>query len=59
VSVDSIEHADKKLKEIGRWISAVQDLHKSRPPPTVSYSKPMPNFDNLMEEWPPEMESAL
>jgi intraflagellar transport protein 46 len=56
MDVDSIEHADKKPKEIARWISAVQDLHKTRPPPTVNYSKNMPDFDILMEEWKPEME---
>lgn len=59
MDVDSIDQADKKPKEIGRWISAVQDLHKSRPPPTVNYSKAMPEFDTLMEEWQPEMEEAL
>lgn len=30
MEVDSIDHADKKPKEIQRWISAVQDLHKTR-----------------------------
>ena len=59
MDVDSIENADKKPKEIGRWITAVQDLHKTRPPPTVNYTKAMPEFDTLMEEWPREMEQAL
>ena len=59
MDVDSIDQADKKPKEISRWISAVQDLHKTRPPPTVNYSKAMPEFDTLMEEWQPEMEQAL
>jgi intraflagellar transport protein 46 len=59
MDVDSIEQADKKPKEIARWISAVQDLHRTRPPPTVNYSKAMPEFDTLMEEWQPEMEQAL
>lgn len=59
IQVDSIEAADKKPKEIARWITAVQDLHKTRPAPTVNYSKAMPEFDQLMEEWPPEMEQAL
>ena len=45
VEVDSIENADKKPKELQRWITAVQDLHKTRPAPTVNYSKPMPEFD--------------
>jgi intraflagellar transport protein 46 len=59
MDVDSIEQADKKPKELARWISAVQDLHRSRPAPTVSYSRAMPEFDALMEEWQPEMEQAL
>jgi intraflagellar transport protein 46 len=59
MDVDAIENADKKPKEIGRWIAAVQDLHKTRPPPTVNYSKTMPDFDKLMEEWHPDMEEAL
>ena len=59
MDVDSIDNADKKPKEIGRWITAVQDLHKTRPPPTVNYYKAMPEFDMLMEEWNPEMEQAL
>jgi len=59
MTVDSIENADKKPKEISRWISSVQDLHKTRPPPTVNYTKQMPDADTLMMEWPQEMESAL
>jgi len=34
-------------------------LHKTRPPPTVNYTKNMPDFDTLMSEWNPEMEAAL
>lgn len=39
MTVDAIENADKKPKEISRWINSVQDLHKTRPPPTVNYTK--------------------
>jgi len=39
MNVDSIEGAEKKPKDIGRWIINVQDLHKTRPPPTVNYTK--------------------
>jgi intraflagellar transport protein 46 len=59
MNIESIEHAEKKPKEISRWINSVQDLHKTRPPPTVNYTKQMPDIDNLMQEWPPEMEQAL
>lgn len=56
MNVDSIEAADKKPKEISRWINSVQDLHKTRPPPTVNYTKQMPDFDQLMCEMNPQME---
>ena len=59
ISVDSIENADKKPKEISRWINSVSDLHKSRPAPTVNYTKQMPDFDALMAEFNPEVEQAL
>jgi intraflagellar transport protein 46 len=59
LNVESIENADKKPKEISRWINSVADLHKTRPPPTVNYTKQMPDFDRLMQEWSPEMEQAL
>ncbi len=59
MNVDAIDQADKKPKEISRWISSVNDLHKTRLPPTVNYTKQMPEFDDLMQEWPPEMEQAL
>ena len=60
VTVDSIENADKKPKDVSRWINSVQDLHKTRPPPTVNYSKQMPDFDEqLMQEMNPELEQAL
>lgn len=28
-------------------------------PPTVTYSKPMPDLDQLLDVWPPEIEEAL
>lgn len=31
----------------------------SKPPASVSYSQPMPDIEELMAEWPPEMEGAL
>ena len=56
MTIEAIENADKKPKDITRWITNVQNLHKTRPPPTVNYSKNMPDIDNLMQEWSPEME---
>lgn len=48
INVDAIEQADKKPKEVSRWITSVQDLHKTRPPPTVNYTKNMPDIETLM-----------
>ena len=59
INVDAIESADKKPKEISRWVSSVQDLHKTRPPPTVNNSKNMPDIETLMQEWHPDMEAAF
>jgi intraflagellar transport protein 46 len=39
MNVESIEGAEKKPKDVSRWIKNVEDLHKTRPPPTVNYSK--------------------
>ena len=59
IKVHSIENAEKRPKEIQNWIKNVNELNSSRPPPTVNYSKPMPDFDKLMEEWPPAIEQVL
>ena len=59
ITVESIENADKKPKEVNRWIQSIADLHKTKPAPTVNYTKQMPEFDTLMEEWSPQMEQAL
>lgn len=59
MSVRSIENAEKNPKDIQNWIKNVEELHKNRPPATVQYSKIMPDFDNLMDEWPPAIEAVL
>lgn len=59
MSVKTIENADKNHKEVSSWINSVTDLHKGRPPATVNYTKQMPDFDLLMEEWSPALERAL
>ncbi len=59
MSVKSVECAEKNHKEVTNWINNVTELHKGRPPPTVNYTKQMPDFDLLMEEWPQGMERAM
>ncbi|XP_058273804.1 intraflagellar transport protein 46 homolog [Hemibagrus wyckioides] len=59
VKVKSIESAQKNPKAIDDWIDSVSQLHRSKPPATVLYTRPMPDTDTLMQEWPPEFEELL
>lgn len=59
VTVRSIEHADKHPKKLTTWIQNITEVHKKKPAPTVVYSKPMPDIEQLMQVWPPEFEHAL
>eukprot|EP00882_Tetradesmus_deserticola_P012332 GHRQ01013071.1.p1 GENE.GHRQ01013071.1~~GHRQ01013071.1.p1 ORF type:complete len:227 (+),score=73.24 GHRQ01013071.1:1075-1755(+) len=58
--VGCIEHGDKDRRQrLATWISSIADLHKSKPAAAVHYSRPMPDLEVLMQEWPPELEAAL
>jgi len=59
ITIRSIDNAEKNPKDIQNWIKNVNELHEGRPPATVQYTKRMPNFDDLMEVWPPAIENAL
>ena len=47
--VHSIENADKNPKEILAWINDVNEIHKRKQPPSVIYSKPFPEIEQLMQ----------
>ena len=36
-------------KVVEKWISDIEELHRNQPPPTIQYSKPMPDIDQLMQ----------
>lgn len=55
--VDS--NTEKSAKSIDKWIKDISDLHRSKPPPSVHYGKPMPDIDFLMQEWPSQVEDIL
>lgn len=59
ISVRAIEHAQKNPKEITKWIQSISDLHRSKPPPSVHYTKAMPDIEILMQEWPEQFEQLL
>ncbi len=48
-NVHSIENADKNPKEIIGWINDVAEIRKHKQAPQVTYSKPMPDIDALMQ----------
>lgn len=57
--VTSIAQADKNPKEVTRWIENITALQDGKPMANVNYTKAMPEMDQLMEEWPAEMEQLL
>ncbi|XP_062342375.1 intraflagellar transport protein 46 homolog isoform X2 [Osmerus eperlanus] len=59
VKVKSIENPEKNPKAIESWMESISELHRSKPPATVHYNRPMPDIDTLMQEWPPEFEELL
>jgi intraflagellar transport protein 46 len=59
VAVRAIENAERNPREIAKWVASIRDLHRTRPPPSVRYTRPMPDIDALMAEWPPGFEVAL
>lgn len=59
MQVRSVKDADRNPKAIDAWVDSINDLHRSKPPPNVHYTKSMPDVDHLMQEWPPEIEELL
>jgi len=57
--VRSVEGAEKNPKAITGWIASISELHRHKPPPSVRYSKPMPDIEALMQIWPAQMEELL
>jgi len=58
--VHGIENADKNKRSLASWIDRIAELHQTKPPATITLSKPMPDIhDRLMQEWPSEFEELL
>ncbi|CAE7453573.1 ift46, partial [Symbiodinium necroappetens] len=57
--VRSIENAEKNPKEIDNWVKRIDSLNRSKPAPTVQYSRRMPDIEQLMQVWPAEFEVPL
>ncbi|XP_038635436.1 intraflagellar transport protein 46 homolog isoform X4 [Scyliorhinus canicula] len=59
LKVKSLENAEKNPKALDNWMESISELHHSKPPANVHYTKPMPDIEALMQEWPPEFEELL
>ena len=57
--VSTIENAEKAPKKVKSWVDSISELHSSKPPTEVLYSKPMPDIESLMQVWDPQFEEML
>lgn len=57
--IKKVENVEKNTKVIDKWIKDISDLHRSKSSPVFKYSDPMPDLDELLEEWPENMENLL
>ncbi|XP_029173793.1 intraflagellar transport protein 46 homolog [Nylanderia fulva] len=57
--VKRIEDAERNVKSIDKWIDDMNQLHRSKHLPAVHLNRAMPDIDNLMQQWPPQVEDKL
>ncbi|KOC69402.1 Intraflagellar transport protein 46 like protein [Habropoda laboriosa] len=57
--IKRIEDAEKNGKSIDKWIEDINQLHRSKHSLAVNLTKPMPDIDSLLQQWPPEVEEKL
>ena len=57
--VKKVVNIDKDSKVVEKWILDIDSLHRSKPPPTVQYSRQMPDVDQLMAEWPHQLQTLI
>uniref|UniRef100_A0A3B3BL25 Intraflagellar transport protein 46 homolog n=1 Tax=Oryzias melastigma TaxID=30732 RepID=A0A3B3BL25_ORYME len=58
-TVASVSSPHTNPRAVDSWVDSISALHRSKPPASVHYSRPLPDIDSLMQEWPPEMEELL
>mmetsp|Transcript_2599 Transcript_2599/g.6416 ORF Transcript_2599/g.6416 Transcript_2599/m.6416 type:complete len:315 (+) Transcript_2599:147-1091(+) len=59
MEVRSIENAEKKPQDIENWVKQIEDLNRTKPAPTVQYTRRMPDIEQLMQVWMSEFEEYL
>eukprot|EP00744_Colponema_vietnamica_P004630 GILI01006879.1.p1 GENE.GILI01006879.1~~GILI01006879.1.p1 ORF type:complete len:532 (+),score=153.60 GILI01006879.1:56-1651(+) len=58
-NVTTITDAATRPGLVDRWVSEIKELHTKKPLPSVNYSKPMPDIEELLQIWPAEFEELL
>jgi intraflagellar transport protein 46 len=54
-----IEDAPKNRKMLTSWLDSLEDIHRNRPPPQVTYTSRMPELEELMQAWPDALEEVV
>ncbi|XP_030580886.1 intraflagellar transport protein 46 homolog [Archocentrus centrarchus] len=57
--VTSVANPQSSPRVLDSWVESISALHRSKPPASVQYGRPMPDIDSLMQEWPAELEEQL
>lgn len=57
--VTSVASPQSNPRVVDSWVESISALHRSKPPASVHYARPMPDIDSLMQEWPAELEELL
>ncbi|XP_023123752.2 intraflagellar transport protein 46 homolog isoform X1 [Amphiprion ocellaris] len=57
--VTSVASPQSNPRAVDSWVDSISALHRSKPPASVQYGRPMPDIDSLMQEWPAELEELL
>jgi intraflagellar transport protein 46 len=57
--VGFLENNAQQHKAIASFLEGYDEIARNRPAPTIAYSYKMPDLEDLMQEWPPDMAEAL
>jgi intraflagellar transport protein 46 len=57
--VGSVPASAPRRKAIASFVESYDEIARRRPAPTMAYSYRMPELEELMQEWPEEMDGAL
>ncbi|XP_037533232.1 intraflagellar transport protein 46 homolog [Nematolebias whitei] len=57
--VTSVACPQDNPRAVDSWVDSISALHRSKPPASVRYQRPVPDIDSLMQEWPTDLEDLL